>query len=51
MEMLKKELVRTGVGADEVKARYHIDSLENMPDDIFKRTMSVLSRMKSTGVA
>lgn len=51
MEMLKKELIRTGVRADEVTERYHLDSLENMPNDIYIRAMSVLSRMKSTGVA
>lgn len=51
MEMLKKELIRTGVRADEVTERYHLDSLENMPSDIYIRAMSVLSRMKSTGVA
>ena len=51
MEMLKKELARTGVVADDVKARYNIDSLENMPDDIYRRVMSALSKTKSIGVA
>ena len=51
MEMLKKELSRTGVMADEVKARYHIDNLENMPSDIYKRAMAALSRTESAGVA
>ena len=51
MEMLKKELARTGVRADEVKARYHIDNLEHMPDDIYKRAMAALSRTESAGVA
>lgn len=51
IEMLKKELARTGVMADEVKARYHIDNLEDMPDDIYKRAMAALSRTESAGVA
>lgn len=51
MEALKRELARTGVGADDVKARYNIDSLENMPDDIYKRVMLALSKTRSAGVA
>ena len=51
MASLKKELARTGVTADEVKERYHVTSLENMPDDIYKRVMSALSRTKSAGAA
>ena len=51
MALLKKELARTGVTADEVKERYDVTSLENMPDDIYKRVMSALSRTKSEGVA
>ncbi|MEZ3424592.1 MAG: hypothetical protein K1W39_12880 [Lachnospiraceae bacterium] len=51
MASLKKELARTGVTADEVKERYHVTSLENMPDDIYKRVMSALSRTRTEGVA
>ncbi len=51
MASLKKELARTGVTADEVKERYHVASLENMPDDIYKRVMSALSRTKTEGAA
>ena len=51
MALLKKELARTGVTADEVKERYDVTSLENMPDDIYKRVMSALSRTKTEGVA
>lgn len=51
MASLKKELLRTGVTADEVKERYNIGNLENMPDDIYKRVMSALSRTKSDGAA
>lgn len=51
MEALKRELARTGVGADDVKARYHVENLENMPDDIYKRVMSALSKTRSAGVA
>lgn len=51
MEMLKKELARTGVVADDVKARYNIDSLESMSDDIYKRVMFALSKTRSDGVA
>ena len=51
MASLKKELLRTGVTADEVKERYNIGSLEDMPDDIYKRVMSALSRTKSGGAA
>ena len=51
MASLKKELARTGVTADEVKERYHVASLENMPDDIYKKVMSALSRTKTEGAA
>lgn len=51
MEALKRELARTGVGADDVKARYHVENLENMPDDIYKRVMLALSKTRSAGVA
>lgn len=51
MASLKKELLRTGVTADEVKKRYNIGNLENMPNDIYKRVMSALSRTKSCGAA
>lgn len=51
MEMLKKELARTGVQADDVRQRYNIDSLENMPDDIYKRVMLALSKTESISVA
>jgi len=51
MASLKKELARTGVTADEVKERYHINNLEDMPDDIYKRVMSALSRTKTDGAA
>lgn len=51
MASLKKELLRTGVTADEVKKRYNIGNLENMPDDIYRRVMSALSRTKSCGAA
>lgn len=51
MASLKKELARTGVTADEVKERYNIGNLENMPDDIYRRVMSALSRTKSAGAA
>ncbi len=51
MASLKKELARTGVTADEVKERYHVTSLENMPDDIYKRVMSALSRTRTEGAA
>lgn len=48
---LKKELARTGVTADEVKARYNVGNIEDMPDDIYKKAMSALSRTKSAGAA
>ncbi len=48
---LKKELARTGVTADEVKARYNVVNLEDMPGDIYKKAMSALSRTKSAGAA
>ena len=48
---LKKELARTGVTADEVKARYNVGNLEDMPGDIYKKAMSALSRTKSAGAA
>jgi len=51
MALLKKELARTGVTADDVKARYNVVNLEDMPDDIYKRVMSALSRTKPAGVA
>ena len=51
METLKRELARTGVKVDDVKERYHVDSLENMSDDIYKRVMAALSRTKSVGAA
>lgn len=48
---LKKELARTGVTADEVKARYNVGNIEDMPGDIYKKAMSALSRTKSAGAA
>ena len=48
---LKKELARTGVTADEVKARYKVGNIEDMPGDIYKKAMSALSRTKSAGAA
>lgn len=48
---LKKELARTGVTADEVKARYNVGNLEDMSGDIYKKAMSALSRTKSAGAA
>jgi len=51
MALLRKELSRTGVTANDVKARYNIESLENMPDGIYKRVMSALSRTKTEGAA
>lgn len=51
MTSLKKELARTGVTTDEVKERYHISNLEDMPDDVYKKVMSALSRTKTNGVA
>lgn len=48
---LKKELARTGVTADEVKARYKVGKIEDMPGDIYKKAMSALSRTKSAGAA
>lgn len=48
---LKKELARTGVTADEVKSRYNVGNLEDMPGDIYKKAMSALSRTKSAGAA
>lgn len=51
MASLKRELLRTGVTAEAVKERYNIGNLENMPDDIYKRVMSALSRTKSAGAA
>ncbi len=43
--------IRTGVTANDVKARYNIENLEDMPDDIYKRVMSALSRTKTEGAA
>ena len=37
--------------ADEVKARYNVVNLEDMPGDIYKKAMSALSRTKSAGAA
>lgn len=51
MASLRKELERTGVTANDVKARYNIENLENMPDNIYKRVMSALSRTKTEGAA
>lgn len=51
MTSLKKELARTGVTADEVKERYHIKNLEDMPDDIYKKVMSALSKTRTDGAA
>ena len=51
MALLKKELARTGVTEDEVKERYNISRLEDIPDDIYKRAMAALSRTKTEGIA
>lgn len=45
MRSLKKELERTGVQMDEVKERYHIEEPEQMTGEIYKRVMTVLSKI------
>lgn len=44
---LKKELERTGVQMDEVKERYHIEQPEQMTEEIYKRVMTVLAKIKT----
>lgn len=51
MDGLKAELQRTGVSMEDVKDRYKIQNPERMPEELYRRVMTALSRTKSAGVA
>lgn len=51
MEMLQKELQRTGVELQAVQARYRIGKPEKMSEDSYKKVMSALAKTKSAEVA
>lgn len=50
MEKLKKELKRTGVKPEAVEERYHIDSIENIPEELYMRAMAALYRTETAAV-
>lgn len=47
MDSLEKELQRTGVGMDAVKERYHVDSVETMSEEIYRKVMNALAKTES----
>jgi len=47
MGSLEKELQRTGVGMDAVKERYHVDSMETMSEEIYRKVMNALAKTES----
>ena len=47
MKSLEKELKRTGVGMDAVKARYQIEQPEQMTDELYQKVMSALAKTKT----
>lgn len=51
MACLKAELQRTGVTAENVKERYHIEKIETMSADVYKKVMNALARTQNTKVA
>ena len=51
MAALKKELQRTGVQVDTVLERYHIQTMEQMTDEIYKKAMDCLKKSKDKQVA
>lgn len=46
-----QELARTGVTAGEVKTRYNVGNIEDVPGNIYKKVMSALSRTKYASAA
>lgn len=48
---LEAELVRTGVGMDEVKGRYRFEKPEEMSAELYARVMQALAKTKSVNVA
>ncbi len=51
MDMLQKELRRTGVGIQAVQDRYRITEPEKMPEELYKKVMAALAKTKSAGAA
>lgn len=51
MELLQKELQRTGVELQAVQARYRISEPEKMSEDSYKKVMAALAKTKSMEVA
>lgn len=47
MKSLEKELKRTGVGMEAVKARYQIEQPEQMTDELYQKVMSALAKTKT----
>lgn len=51
MACLKAELQRTGVTTETVKERYHVNKLETMSEDIYRKVMYALARTQSQQAA
>ena len=51
MACLKAELQRTGVTTETVKERYHVNRLETMSEDIYRKVMYALARTQSQQAA
>ena len=51
LESLKKELSRTGVTMDTVLNRYHIQTVDQMTEEIYKKAMDCLKRSKDKNAA
>lgn len=47
MKSLEKELERTGVGMEAVKARYQIEQPEQMTEELYQKVMSALAKTKT----
>lgn len=47
MNLLEKELKRTGVGMEEVMERYHIHESGDMTEELYGRIMNALAKTKS----
>ncbi|MCH5268523.1 MAG: hypothetical protein J1E62_09285 [Lachnospiraceae bacterium] len=50
-QMLAQELERTGVSTDDVRERYHLQSMDSMSDAVFKKVMKALAQTPTEGAA
>ena len=51
MELLEKELERTGVEFEAVQDRYQIGEPGKMTGEVYQKVMSALAKTKSAGAA